>query len=44
MLMTPLGGFPAKNALLGDEGYNSKGSAQNEAAWICNWLQDNARL
>jgi hypothetical protein len=44
--MTPLGGFAANDALLGDgnEGYDSNGSVQSEAAWICNWREDNARL
>jgi hypothetical protein len=42
----PLGSFSDKDALLGDgeEDHDWKGSAQNGAAWICNWPEDNARL
>jgi len=44
MRMMPLGGFADKDALLGDEDCDSQGSSQNEAAWICNGPEDNARL
>jgi hypothetical protein len=44
--MMPLDSFSDKDALLGDsnEDHDWKGSAQNEAAWICNWPEDNVRL
>jgi len=43
--MTPLGGFAAKDALVGDgnEGYDSKGGLRTRP-WICNWPEDNVRL
>jgi hypothetical protein len=44
--MMPLDSFSDKDAPLGDdeEDHNWKGSAQNKAAWICNWPEDNVRL